>query len=60
LTKYKKKIYNINTRFKNNLGGVLMIFAVGLLIVWNLILNYLIYNIQNNIEIISEVIEVLK
>ena len=36
-----------------------MIFAIGLLIVWNLILNYFIYNIQNNIETICEVIEVL-
>ena len=36
-----------------------MIFIGGVLIVWNLILNYLIYNIQNNIETICDVIEVL-
>ena len=36
-----------------------MIFAIGLLIVWNLILNYLIYNIQNNMETICEVIDIL-
>lgn len=36
-----------------------MIFAIGLLIVWNLILNYLIYNIQNNMETICEIIDIL-
>ena len=36
-----------------------MIFIGGLLIIWNLVLHYLIYNIQNNIETICDVIEVL-
>lgn len=36
-----------------------MIFVCGLLIIWNLILNYLIYNIQNNIETICDVIDIL-
>jgi len=36
-----------------------MIFIGGLLIVWNLILNYFIYNIQNNIGTICEIIEIL-
>ena len=37
-----------------------MIFINVLLVVWNLVLCYFIYNIQNNIEVICEVIEVLK
>lgn len=36
-----------------------MLIVGGLLIIWNLILNYLIYNIQNNMETICEVIDVL-
>lgn len=36
-----------------------MIFIGTLLIIWNLILHYLIYNIQNNMETICEIIEVL-
>lgn len=36
-----------------------MMLVNGLLIVWNLIVCYFIYNIQNNIETICETIEVL-
>jgi len=36
-----------------------MIFIGGLLIVWNLILHYFIYNIQSNMGTICEVIEIL-
>lgn len=36
-----------------------MLFIGILLIVWNLIQHYLIYNIQNNIGTICEIVEIL-